>query len=93
MADRTSAGIFSEVFEFLAGTSKLSKEEMVKKFWEDARYYDFSTCQMDCDESLVKLGLAVECKCGGMVYKGETADYHDEPECNPEDWKDFARKD
>lgn len=93
MADRTSAGIFGDMFNYLAAKKKISKEELVKVLWSHAHGYDFSNDQMGADEALVKLGLATECKCGGTVYKGDSADYHDEDKCNPEDWKDFVEED
>lgn len=56
MADRTSAGIFAEVFEFLAKEPEKNKEAALH-FWEKQRDYDFSPEQMCCDEALTKLGL------------------------------------
>ena len=93
MADRTSAGIFGDIFNYLAGEEKMSKEEFAQRLWSDAGGYDFSYDQMGCHEALIKLGLAVTCGCGGIVYKGEAGSYHNEPECNPEDWKNFAGQD
>lgn len=59
MSDRTSAEVFARVFERLAEdpiderTKKLAHD-----LWEISSGYDFHPVQLDCDEVLVKLGLA-----------------------------------
>lgn len=58
MADRTAAGIFSKVFNLLAKNPTEENKEMALEFWEDSQEFDFSPYQMDCDEELIKLGLA-----------------------------------
>lgn len=82
MADRTSAGIFADIFERMAKrkiTDELRAEAI--EVWNDAWNYDFSHCQMDADEALVKLGLATECpECSYIIYRGDEAD-HSEAEC------------
>lgn len=76
MADRSSAEIFGDVFHYL---SKQSNEPATKKFakfmWERKDHYDFSTYQMECDNALVKLGLAKRGQDADgyetVLYKGE----------------------
>ena len=63
MADRTSAGIFADIFEFLAATADDPRTKaFAEKMWEQSRAYDFSPYQMGCDEALLKLGLATRGK-------------------------------
>lgn len=57
MADRTSACIFGYFFEEAARQGEIARP-MVGFMWNLARDYDFHPCQMDCDEALLKLGLA-----------------------------------
>lgn len=93
MADRTSAEIFGDMFSYLAETKNLSKEQMVQAMWDRSQGYDFTSDQMGVDDALVKLGLAVECGCGYIVYKGQGTDWHDiTDDCNVDDWKDFAEE-
>jgi hypothetical protein len=59
MADRTSAGIFAEIFEMLAEDPVTEKDkEKALDFWEKSGSYDFSAQQMCCNQALEKLGLA-----------------------------------
>lgn len=58
MADRTSAGLFGTFFEFLAEEPDERSKVMAEKLWRISKRYDFGPCQMDCDDALVKLGLA-----------------------------------
>lgn len=58
MADRTSAEIFGSIFEKLSEEPDTANVQFVTWLWEMAGRYDFSDCQMECDEALVKLGLA-----------------------------------
>lgn len=60
MADRTSAEIFSNVFELIVKyvPDSPERDEMALLFWNLSRGYDFSDNQMDCDEALRELGLA-----------------------------------
>lgn len=74
MADRTSAEIFSNIFEHLAAQEKPDMK-FVKWLWEKSNHYDFHPCQMGCDDELIKLGLAEEIKDGAgniieMKYDG-----------------------
>lgn len=58
MADRTSAEIFSRLFEELAKPGELSKKKLVKEMWEFSSNFDFCPSQMDIDDILIELGLA-----------------------------------
>ena len=58
MADRTSAALFGEIFCMLAEDPTENNLKMAAKLYEKARQYDFSWCQMGCDEALLTLGLA-----------------------------------
>ena len=59
MADRTSAEVFRAIFELLAGEPPSdTRTRLTRGVWSLARNYDFSTCQMDADDALMKLGLA-----------------------------------
>lgn len=60
MADRTSAALFGSIFEMLAERGDERDKEYALKFWEmkEDGGYDFSDYQMECDEALIKLGLA-----------------------------------
>ena len=82
MADRTSAEIFGNLFDYLANkplTDEVKKDAEV--FWGWQRGYDFTPDQMGADESLAKLGLTSECpKCTWTLYKG-MEDYHEEDDC------------
>lgn len=57
MADRTSAGIFGGIFELLAENPTNENKRLASEIYDMALNYDFSVSQMDCDESLIKLGL------------------------------------
>lgn len=58
MADRTSASVFSLIFEELAKDGEIDRKRLAKKLMKAAREFDFSTCQMECDKALLKLGVA-----------------------------------
>lgn len=59
MSDRTSAGIFADVFCFLAEMpDSPEKTAFAEKMWAAARGYDFSPRQLECNEVLTKLGFA-----------------------------------
>ncbi len=66
VADRTSAEIFTHIFRHLANDDREwrcmdgSPRDAAKKFWRLSWQYDFSCEQLDCDESLITLGLARE---------------------------------
>lgn len=60
MADRSSAYLFSVIFETLleelpAGEKR---DALAKRFWDLSRNYDFSDRQLECDDVLIALGLA-----------------------------------
>lgn len=73
MADRNSAAIFSLIFQHLAedirehayqatdGQNDNPPRAAAIKFWQASWQYDFSPEQLDCDEDLIKLGLARRC--------------------------------
>lgn len=73
MADRTSAGIFGDIFIYLAKQPKTpERDAFVAEMWKHSQgSYDFSNYQMGCDEALVKLGYA---------RKGVDPDYPDDGE-------------
>lgn len=58
MSDRTSAGLFGDIFDLLAENPSKDHKAIAKKIWPKRMEYDFSDYQMGCDESLIKLGLA-----------------------------------
>jgi hypothetical protein len=58
MSDRTSAAIFSEVFVLLASDPTDQHKQWAHALWPKTREYDFSDCQLGCDEALAKLDLA-----------------------------------
>lgn len=66
MADRTSAGLFAEIFDHLArqgwempgsGQRIVGRDDFAAWLFELSQRYDFSTCQMEADDALVALGL------------------------------------
>jgi len=57
MADRTSAAVFSTIFEALA-KGNIDPKKLAKQLMKATREYDFNTYQMDCDKALLKLGVA-----------------------------------
>lgn len=59
MSDHSSAELFGNIFNYLA-KDPISDEalKMAKWLWSATSGYDFSAYQMDCDEALIKLGLA-----------------------------------
>ena len=69
MADRNSADIFGLLFEKLASDPTKQHKTWAREFYEKSRTYDFSPDQMDCDEALVKLGLA-KMSDDDLVYEG-----------------------
>jgi len=58
MADRTSAGLFGDIFRMLAEEPTEKNKEIASKIFDKTYNYDFSNYQMDADEALEKLGLA-----------------------------------
>ena len=58
MSDRTSAEIFSTVFEMLAESPTDENKKLARRLWDETFRYDFSESQLDCDDVLVALGLA-----------------------------------
>lgn len=58
MADRTSAGIFGEIFKLLAENPSEENKALAKKILPKTREFDFNLYQMYVDGYLIKLGLA-----------------------------------
>lgn len=72
MADRTSAGLFGEIFNMLAFElpPECGRFKLAQRFFEMMSGYDFDPCQMEADEALVELGLAH--KQGDCMFYGPT---------------------
>ncbi len=78
MSDGTSSGIFGEVFRMLAEDPTEQHKEMASKIFAMTENYDFSYCEMEVGDELIKLDLA---KMGidpdypedgeTIIYKGE----------------------
>jgi hypothetical protein len=58
MADRTSAAVFGGIFEYLAENPDSRALEFAKVVYGMTSAYDFNGYQMECDDALIKLGLA-----------------------------------
>lgn len=58
MSDRTSAGIFGDIFNKLASDPTPQHIDWAHDFWRSQQRYDFSPYQMECDKALITLGLA-----------------------------------
>lgn len=72
MSDRTSAGIFADVFELLVEEVSVTwRNPMALRLWEMSLQYDFSPQQMEIEETLEALGLAGKDKEGYWVYGPE----------------------
>lgn len=72
MADRTSAGIFGEIFAYLASQPQSEQRDaFALRCWSFTSDYDFSSYQMGADDALITLGLA---------RRGIDPDYPDEGE-------------
>jgi len=70
MADRSSAWLFNRIFTIIANdVVEARREPLAKAMWHESRSYDFRDSQMDCDDELIKLGLA---------HKGTDPDYPDD---------------
>lgn len=69
MSDRTSARLFCIIFTMLSNNPTEEHKEMANEIWSKRLSYDFSDCQIGCDEALVKLGLAYKDDDGYVVYK------------------------
>ena len=77
MADRTSAELFSDIFQLLANDEPVDRKAMARELYKTAQAFDFSWYQMYCDEALIKLGLAREGD-DGVEYLYEDYDETDE---------------
>jgi hypothetical protein len=60
MADRSGAYLFSRIFELIDQhvQDTETRKKLALDFWKEQGSYDFAPYQMDCDEILMKLGLA-----------------------------------
>lgn len=59
MSDRTSAGIFADIFVYLAEQPQtIERDSFVTRMWNASCEYDFSPRQMGADQQLIELGLA-----------------------------------
>lgn len=59
MEDRTSAGLFADIFEYLAADKKpLDRRAFARWLWKKHGHFDFTHEQLECEEALSKLGLA-----------------------------------
>ena len=58
MADRTSATVFSLVFNKLASDPTDQHKQWAREIWPETYKFDFSAYQMYCDDALLMLGLA-----------------------------------
>lgn len=58
MADRTAAGIFGKIFDILAKHPTEQNITTANELWTKCDDYDFTIDQMNCDSSLLNLGLA-----------------------------------
>ena len=72
MADRTSAGLFGQIFEILAQNPTDEHKEIARRIYQLASGYDFSDCQMDADDACLALGIA---------RRGIDPEYPDDDEC------------
>lgn len=68
MADRTSAEIFGTIFAYLAQTPDERAKTFARALFYMSQGYDFSECQMECDDALVTLGLAKKLDDGSVQY-------------------------
>lgn len=75
MADRTSAEVFGIIFELLAENPTDEHKAIAKRIYKYTRNYDFNDYQMDVDESLIKLGLAIKAIDPEYPEDGETIIY------------------
>jgi hypothetical protein len=74
MADRTSAGLFGNIFEYIVGHTEMDVEDFIKWLWKQQENYDFSPYQMGCDDALLELGLAKYIKKDDfdiIIFKGD----------------------
>jgi hypothetical protein len=60
MADRSSAYLFSRIFQLIDQhvQDATTRKKLALEFWKEQDSYDFSPYQLECDEILLKLGLA-----------------------------------
>lgn len=58
MADRSSAEAFGFFFTILAQDPDARAKRQAHQVYKKSSHFDFTADQMDCDDALVKLGLA-----------------------------------
>lgn len=60
MSDRSSAYLFSRIFELIDDHVQMEPDRtnLAREFWMESRSYDFSEYQLGCDNTLLRLGLA-----------------------------------
>lgn len=58
MSDRGSAEIFSSMFTMLAEDPTPQHRALARRLWTSSQHYDFHPMQMECNEALIRLGLA-----------------------------------
>jgi hypothetical protein len=54
MADRSSAGIFGRVLEYIAECPHQGADDMIEFLWREAMNYDFNFCQMELNDKAIK---------------------------------------
>lgn len=80
MADRTSAELFAQIFEYLAKQPTTEeRDKFAEKMWGLTGNYDFNAYQIGEDEALMKLGLARRGVDPDYPDDGETVLYKGEP--------------
>jgi hypothetical protein len=79
MSDQTSAGIFGSIFEYIAKwlPPGEDREEFAEWLWDQSKGYDFSAEDLDCENQLIKLGLAQKQK--GVEPGDRVIVYRDDP--------------
>lgn len=58
MSDRSSAYLFSMLFEMFAEEDTEQAKEYARRVWVMSWQYDFDFVQMGCNEALERLGLS-----------------------------------
>ena len=60
MSDRSGAYLFSRIFKLVDEhvTDEKERKKLAREFWKETRDYDFSYYDLDCDDVLIRLGLA-----------------------------------
>ena len=71
MADR-ALGIFAQVFKYLAAGDEPEPraKHFARQIWENCRAYGISPYHLECNDQLIKLGLA-QCQSNQVIYRGD----------------------